>query len=45
MVLDGMEIDPLRTGFAAYRATVDAEKIREDPGLSWVLKKPDLNLW
>lgn len=44
-ILDGVEKEPLRTGFAAYRATVDAEKIREDPIVSWVLKKPHVNLW
>ncbi|CAG8182236.1 unnamed protein product [Penicillium nalgiovense] len=34
-----------KTGFAAYRATVDVERIKEDPGLSWLLEKPALNIW
>lgn len=33
------------TGFAAYRATVDVQRIREDPDLSWLLEKPALNIW
>jgi len=35
----------MRTGFAAYRATVDAEKMRADPDVAWLLEKPCLNLW
>ncbi|OQE08477.1 hypothetical protein PENVUL_c009G05272 [Penicillium vulpinum] len=34
-----------KTGFAAYRATVDVELIKEDPELSWLLEKPALNIW
>ncbi|KAJ5787279.1 Monooxygenase FAD-binding [Penicillium paradoxum] len=34
-----------KTGFAAYRATVDVERIKEDPELSWLLEKPALNIW
>lgn len=33
------------TGFAAYRATVDAEHIKEDPEISWLLERPSLNIW
>ncbi|TLD15423.1 uncharacterized protein PgNI_02143 [Pyricularia grisea] len=33
------------TGFAAYRATVDAEKIKSDPEIAWILEKPSLNIW
>ena len=35
----------LRTGFAAYRATVDVERMKEDPNISWLLEKPGLNIW
>ncbi|KAJ5811045.1 Monooxygenase FAD-binding [Penicillium robsamsonii] len=34
-----------KTGFAAYRATVDVERIKEDPELAWLLEKPALNIW
>ncbi|KAJ5502150.1 hypothetical protein N7463_005024 [Penicillium fimorum] len=34
-----------KTGFAAYRATVDVELIKEDPELAWLLEKPALNIW
>lgn len=44
-VLGGVDLPPARTGFAAYRATVDAEKIRADPDISWLLEKPALNIW
>ena len=44
-ILDGVESVPLRTGFAAYRATIGTEKIREDSDVSWILEKPRLNLW
>ncbi|KAL7919622.1 hypothetical protein ACQKWADRAFT_315556 [Trichoderma austrokoningii] len=37
--------DPIRTGFAAYRATVDVEKMRDDPDTAWLLEKPTLNIW
>jgi len=33
------------TGFAAYRATVDTEKIKSDPDTAWLLDNPGLNLW
>lgn len=36
---------PIRTGFAAYRATVDVEKMRDDPDTAWLLEKPALNIW
>ncbi|KAF2801272.1 salicylate hydroxylase [Mytilinidion resinicola] len=36
---------PTATGFAAYRATVDVEKIKADPELAWLLEKPSLNIW
>lgn len=34
-----------KPGFAAYRATVDVERMRNDPEVSWILKKPALNIW
>lgn len=43
--LIGVDKPPLRTGFAAYRATVDVTKMQSDPDVSWILKKPGLNIW
>ncbi|KAF9691670.1 hypothetical protein EKO04_010189 [Ascochyta lentis] len=37
--------EPVFDGFAAYRATVDAKKIRDDPEIAWILEKPSLNIW
>ena len=37
--------DPSFKGFAAYRATVDVEKMRADPDLASLLEKPNINLW
>jgi hypothetical protein len=34
-----------KTGFAAYRATVDVERIKADAELAWLLQKPALNIW
>ncbi|KXJ85344.1 hypothetical protein Micbo1qcDRAFT_223413 [Microdochium bolleyi] len=34
-----------QTGFAAYRATVDVDKIRADKELAWVTENPNLNVW
>ncbi|PSR76326.1 hypothetical protein BD289DRAFT_446730 [Coniella lustricola] len=36
---------PQPTGFAVYRATVDVEKMRACPELSWILDEHNLNLW
>ncbi|CAM1506339.1 Fc.00g059800.m01.CDS01 [Cosmosporella sp. VM-42] len=36
---------PKPTGFAVYRATVDVEKMRQLPEISWILEKPSLNIW
>jgi len=36
---------PAFHGFAAYRATVDAQKIRQDAEIAWILEKPCINLW
>ncbi|GAD92550.1 hypothetical protein NECHADRAFT_82406 [Paecilomyces variotii No. 5] len=44
-VLGGADRPPALTGFAAYRATVDAAKIRADPEIAWLLEKPALNIW
>lgn len=40
------ETPPTReTGFAAYRAVVETARLRDDPDTSWLLEKPELNLW
>ncbi|RFU34075.1 hypothetical protein B7463_g2329, partial [Scytalidium lignicola] len=44
-VLGGVDISPKITGFAAYRSTVDVEKMNKDPDVSWLLEKPSLNIW
>jgi len=36
---------PTLTGFAAYRANVDAEEMLQDPDTAWLLERPALNLW
>jgi salicylate hydroxylase len=43
--LMGIDKPPLKTGFAAYRATVDVAKMQGDPEVSWLLEKPGLNIW
>lgn len=37
--------EPHYNGFAAYRATVDVEKMKNEPELAWILEKPSLNIW
>ncbi|KIW56578.1 hypothetical protein PV05_05230 [Exophiala xenobiotica] len=44
-VLGGVDQAPRRTGFAAYRATVDVEKMKAYPDTAEVCAKPNLNLW
>ena len=44
-VLGGQQKPPQKTGFAAYRATLDVEEIRCDADTSWLLDSPNLNLW
>jgi salicylate hydroxylase len=44
-ILGGKDKEPLKTGFAAYRATVDVAKMQQDPDTSWLLNKPGLNIW
>ncbi|CAK7198347.1 hypothetical protein SEUCBS139899_001008 [Sporothrix eucalyptigena] len=41
----GSQAEPKPTGFAAYRATVDVEKMKKIPELNWILEKPCLNVW
>lgn len=45
LILGQNDTPPLHTGFAAYRATVSAEKLMADPDTSWLLEKPALNIW
>jgi len=45
IVLGGVDQPPRRTGFAAYRATVDVEKMKAFPDTAEILAKPNLNLW
>ncbi|KAJ5577538.1 uncharacterized protein N7459_006502 [Penicillium hispanicum] len=45
VVLGGTSSPPQRTGFAAYRAVVDIDRMRAEPELSWLLEKPSFNLW
>ncbi|TVY14562.1 FAD-dependent monooxygenase OpS4 [Lachnellula arida] len=45
LVLGGIDHQPVHTGFAAYRATVDVQKMKADPDISWLLEKPSLNIW
>ena len=44
-VLDGREVAPKPSGFAAFRATVPAEKLRADPELAWLVEKAGQHLW
>ncbi|CAG9988599.1 unnamed protein product [Clonostachys byssicola] len=37
--------DPIRTGFAVYRSTIDAQKMRDDPETATLLREPALNVW
>ncbi|KUL85984.1 hypothetical protein ZTR_06536 [Talaromyces verruculosus] len=45
IVLDGHEMPFHKPGFAAYRATVDVDRMRSDHEVSWILEKPSLNIW
>ncbi|KAL2844124.1 FAD/NAD(P)-binding domain-containing protein [Aspergillus pseudoustus] len=45
VLLEGQEMSFTRPGFAAYRAVVEVEKMRNDPELSWILERPALNIW
>jgi salicylate hydroxylase len=45
VVLGGLDQPPQQCGFAAYRAMVDADLMRADPEISWLLDVPGQNLW
>lgn len=45
IVLGGEDRPAQRTGFAAYRAVVKTELMRDDPDTAWLLEKPALNVW
>lgn len=45
VVLAGRELPLDKPGFAAYRATLDVDRMRNDPEVSWILEKPSLNIW
>ncbi|KAH7304653.1 hypothetical protein BKA65DRAFT_205867 [Rhexocercosporidium sp. MPI-PUGE-AT-0058] len=44
-ILGNSDQGPVKTGFAAYRSTVDTKLMRDDPDISWLLKEPALNIW
>ncbi|KAM5386568.1 hypothetical protein ACJZ2D_000531 [Fusarium nematophilum] len=44
-VSGGPRSKPKATNFAVYRATVDVNRMREIPEISWLLEKPGLNIW
>ncbi|KAH6669063.1 hypothetical protein B0J14DRAFT_599969 [Halenospora varia] len=44
-VLGGVDAPPKKTGFAAYRGTVEVAKMKDDLEISWLLEKPSLNIW
>jgi salicylate hydroxylase len=43
-VQGGADHPPQRTGFAAYRAVVDIDRMLCDPDIAWLLEKPSFNL-
>lgn len=45
VVLGGEDKPAQRTGFAAYRAVVKTELMRDDPDTAWLLEQPALNVW
>lgn len=45
LVLGDIDQPPRQSGFAAYRATVDVEKMKSDSDVLWLLEKPSLNIW
>ncbi|KAJ5691804.1 hypothetical protein N7462_001227 [Penicillium macrosclerotiorum] len=45
VVLGGANHPPQRTGFAAYRAVVDIERMKADSDVAWILDQPAFNLW
>jgi salicylate hydroxylase len=45
LILGDKDQPPVLQGFAAYRATVDTEKMKQDPDIAWLVEKPSQNLW
>ncbi|KAJ5151590.1 hypothetical protein N7492_009885 [Penicillium capsulatum] len=45
VLMGGTNIPPQRTGFAAYRAVMDLERMRADPEIASLLETPAFNLW
>jgi salicylate hydroxylase len=45
IVLGGEHRPAERTGFAAYRAVVSTERMRDDPETAWLLERPAINVW
>lgn len=45
VVLSGPDLPPQKTGFAAYRATVNTEEMERDEDTAWLLEKPGINIW
>ncbi|KAM0097284.1 hypothetical protein ACP6JE_008201 [Aspergillus fumigatus] len=45
VVLNGEDMPFIKPGFAAYRAVVDVNQMRNDPEVSWILERPALNVW
>ncbi|KAJ6024340.1 hypothetical protein N7540_005137 [Penicillium herquei] len=45
-LIDKSGLQPFtKTGFAAYRATVDVSLMKQDPETAWLLERPALNIW
>ncbi|KAF2084433.1 FAD/NAD(P)-binding domain-containing protein [Saccharata proteae CBS 121410] len=44
-ILGPKDRQPQLMGFAAYRATVDTQKMRADPDTAWLLDTPGQNCW
>ncbi|OJJ84576.1 putative salicylate hydroxylase [Aspergillus glaucus CBS 516.65] len=45
VLLEGQEMPFRKPRFAAYRAVVDMNMMRNDPEMSWILERPALNIW
>jgi salicylate hydroxylase len=45
IVLGDEDQPPQEAGFAAYRAMVDTDRMKNDPDVSWLLDNPSQNLW
>ncbi|TFK22615.1 FAD/NAD(P)-binding domain-containing protein [Coprinopsis marcescibilis] len=44
-IVVGKKDNPQATGDAAYRSTIPAEKMQDDPDLQWLFKEPGVNVW